>query len=38
MAKLICHYSVKYVLGYNFITASYVYNENIIYITKMAFS
>jgi hypothetical protein len=31
-------FSFKYALGYNFITASYVYNENIIYIIKMAFS
>jgi len=31
-------FSYKYALGYNFITASYVFNENNIYIIKMAFS
>jgi len=28
----------KHAVGYNFLTASYVYNEKIIYIAKMAFS
>jgi len=31
-------FSYQYAIGYNFITASYVFNENIIYIAKMAFS
>jgi hypothetical protein len=28
----------KYAIGYSYITASYIYNENTIYIAKMAFS
>ena len=31
-------FSYKHAIGYNFITASYIYNENSIYIAKMAFS
>jgi len=31
-------FSNEYALGYNFITASYVFNNDIIYIMKMTFS
>jgi hypothetical protein len=31
-------FSHQYALGYNFITASYLYNDDLIYVFNMAFS